>query len=190
TGSTVSFAAPVTLGGAASVTGTTVTFRGPVDDAAAGADRLAVQGNAVFGKAIGANKPLASVTVSGTTSLGGGVATLGDQSYQGALRLAAAAVLSSSAAGDVTFGATVDGPFGLTVNTAGVTTFGGAVGGTAPLGAVTTDAAGSTQLAAGVTTTGAQSFGDAVQLAGAATLTSTTVANISLTGGGDGAFDL
>ena len=61
----------------------------------------------------------------------------------------------------------------LTVNTAGLTTFGGAVGAITPLTSVTTDAPGSTVLSANVTTTGFQHYNDAVSLTTAVTLTST-----------------
>ena len=58
------------------------------------------------------------------------------------------------------------------VNTAGITTFGGAVGGTTPLASVTTNAAGSTDINGGViNTTGIQLFNDAVTLSANAVLT-------------------
>jgi len=53
------------------------------------------------------------------------------------------------ASGNVTFGNTVDGTQSLTVNTAGVTAFLGAVGSSSPLTSVTTDAAGTTALNGG-----------------------------------------
>ena len=68
----------------------------------------------------------------------------------------------------------------LTVNTAGTTTFGGAVGGGTLLTSVTTDAPGSIVLSANVTTTGFQHYNDAVSLAADLTLDST----------GSGAIDL
>ena len=48
--------------------------------------------------------------------------------------------LAEFGAGDITFASTVDGAFALTVNTAGVTAFKGAVGGTIALASLTTDA--------------------------------------------------
>ena len=59
----------------------------------------------------------------------------------------------------------------LTVNTAGTTTFGGAVGGTTALTSLTTDAAGTTAINGGaVTTTGAQTYNDDVTLGAGTTL--------------------
>jgi len=61
----------------------------------------------------------------------------------------------------VSFNGTVNGAFSLTVNTAGTTMFGAAVGGTTALASVTTDAAGSTALNGGsITTSGAQTYND------------------------------
>jgi len=78
-------------------------------------------------------------------------------------------------------GSTVNGAQTLAVNTAGTTTFAGAVGGVTPLTSVTTDAGGTTALNGGtVTTTGAQTYNDAVTLGAATTLTSTGSGNITL----------
>src|SRR5439155_739009 len=71
--------------------------------------------------------------------------------------------------------------FSLTVNTAGVTTFGGAVGGSGnPLLSVTTDAAGSTAINGGsVTTRGDQTYHDPVTLNAAANSTTLTGVNVT-----------
>jgi hypothetical protein len=67
--------------------------------------------------------------------------------------------------GDITFLSTVDGAYDFTINTAGATTFGGAVGGSAALGSVTTTAWGTTVLNGGsVTTAGAQTYNNPVTL--------------------------
>jgi len=82
----------------------------------------------------------------------------------------------------VTFVSTVNGGQALSVNTGGVTTFGGAVGNTSPLTSLTTDAlgttafnvAGSTTASPTVKTTGAQTYNDPVTLATDTALNSTT----------------
>jgi hypothetical protein len=79
------------------------------------------------------------------------------------------------------------GAFALTANSAGTTTFGGAIGGTTPLASVTTDAAGTTLLAGGsVTTTGAQTFNENMTLGANTTLTGSTITTAgTVTGGGN-----
>ena len=79
-----------------------------------------------------------------------------------------ASTILSSAAGDVTFGQTVDGdglgPWDLTINSPGTTAFEGAVGGV-PLASLMTDMAGTTDLNGGtVDTVGSQTYEDAVVL--------------------------
>ena len=77
---------------------------------------------------------------------------------------------------DVTFSRKVDGEYDLVVNASGVTTFGGAIGGTTGLAGVTTDAAGTTAIdGGGITTTGAQVYHDGVTLGADTTLTGSTV---------------
>ena len=89
--------------------------------------------------------------------------------------------------GTVTFANTLDSTGGartLAVNTGnGTATFSGAVGGTAPLASVTTNAGGTAQINGGaVTTTLAQTYGGAVTLGADATLTSTANGNIAFAG--------
>jgi hypothetical protein len=85
----------------------------------------------------------------------------------------------SGSNGNIAFNSTVDsfgtdGFFSLTVNTAGTTTFAGALGSTRALSSLTTDAAGDTRISgATVRTTGTQSFNDAVIIGGDTTLVST-----------------
>ncbi len=65
--------------------------------------------------------------------------------------------------GDVLFSGAIDGPGGLTANTAGVTLFAQSVGQNVPLSTLTTDAGGSTQVNGKLArTSGAQSYGDPV----------------------------
>jgi len=71
------------------------------------------------------------------------------QTYNDAVSLGADTTLTSTGAGNVTFASTVNGAHGLTVNTAGTTTLGGAVGGCGALTSLTTDAPGSTAINGG-----------------------------------------
>src|SRR5204862_42316 len=124
----------------------------------------AVTGNAVFGNApTDSVAGLTTLSVSGTTAINTNtITTSGDQSYSGAVTLANAPTLSGM---NVSFGSTVDGAGALRVNASGTTTFGGAVGGTASLTSVTTDAAGTTAINGGaVSTSGAQTYNDALTL--------------------------
>src|SRR5262249_33852829 len=124
----------------------------------------------------GNTSPLGALATNadGTTVLGGGAITTltgsGDQTYADAIILSANTVLSGN---DITLGGTVnaDGtPRTLTVNTSGggTTRFGGAVGGTSPLGGLTTNADGMTVLSGGAVATvaasGDQTYSDAVIL--------------------------
>ena len=143
-----------------------------------------------FDGAVGNTVPLHDLTVNhfgmlaGTIFINGGtVNTTGVQDYTYKVVLGANTVLTSTgagAAGNVTFGSTVDGAFALTVNTAGVTKFAGAVGGTTALASLTTDAAGSTDInGAVVNTTGLQLYNDVVVLSANTVLTSSAAGNIT-----------
>ena len=82
--------------------------------------------------------------------------------------------------GNITFASTVDGAFALTVNTAGVTAFNGAVGGATALASLTTDAPGTTDLNGGVVNTiGLQTYNDPVLLTANTVLTSLILAATS-----------
>ena len=132
-----------TTNGGASPSGANATFAGQVDGAHAGLEELRVNagtaGIAIFNGEVGTNVALASLTTAaGSTELNGGsVTTTSAQTYNGPVVLGTADTLISTAAGNITFAGTVDGAFGLTVNTAGVETFGGAVGAIQPLAALT-----------------------------------------------------
>ena len=91
--------------------------------------------------------PLTSLTTNagGTTALNGGtVTTTGAQTYNDAVTLGADTTLTSTGGGALTLGSTVNGAQNLTLNTAGLTTLLGAVGGTTPLTTLTTNAGGTT----------------------------------------------
>jgi fibronectin-binding autotransporter adhesin len=107
--------------------------------------------------------------------------------FNGIVTLQAGTTASAGNAA-IDFNGTVDGGWGLTVNTTGVTTFVGNVGGTTLLASVTTNAGGSVNLPALVRTTGNQTYNDAVILVANTVLVGATPTfATTVTGGG---FDL
>jgi len=169
-GSAITFNGVVTLNTDTTLTGTSVTFNDPV---AGGGKSLTVVGNAVLGNAAGDTfTGMSSLSVSETTTINGAaVSSSGGQTYSGAVALGAGTTLTSTGTGNITFGSTVNGAFSLAVNTAGIATFGGAVGGSTPLASLMRDAGGSTALSGGsVTTAGGQTYNDAVTLGANTTL--------------------
>ncbi len=120
-------------------------------------------GTTQFDAALGTTQALASLTTdaAGSTTLAANVRTSGAQTYGDAVTLTADATLT---AGSATFAATVDGAHALMVSSAGLTTFGAAVGGNTALASLSTDAPGSTRVGADITTSGLQRYGDAVTL--------------------------
>ncbi|QDT52113.1 hypothetical protein Pan44_01220 [Caulifigura coniformis] len=97
-----------------------------------------------------------------TIVLGDNLTTAGDQDYGGAVGLAQDVVLNAGV-GNVLFTGSVSGPFSLSIESSGVTTFQAAVN----VGSLTTDAGGQTSFTPGVgsvTTTGVQVYGDTVVL--------------------------
>ncbi|HWK83359.1 MAG TPA: filamentous hemagglutinin N-terminal domain-containing protein, partial [Caldimonas sp.] len=159
-----------------------VAFTGTVDSAAGPARNLAVTttGMTSFAGAVGATRPVGTLTVSGASQLGSNVASSGAQTFTGSATLVADSTLAGPS---VSFGSTVDGAHSLTVNAA-ATHFGAAIGGTTALTSLTTDAAGATQLGGNVTTTGTQTYNDALSLNADAVLSGTT---LTLAGKVDGA---
>jgi len=130
---------------------------------------------------IGSGTPIASLTTDADSSTqinGASVATAGDQTYHDAVTLGANTTLTAV---NVTFNNALNdnatpGNANLTVNASGVTTFAGAVGGSAPLTSLTTNVSGSTQINGGsVVTSGDQTYNDAVTLGANTTLTGVNV---------------
>jgi hypothetical protein len=120
---TQTYADAVTLLGPTTTKGTTVSFA----NVTGGTKPLSVDGNAVFA---GTTAGLASLLVSGTASLVGGIKTVGRQTYQGALTISGAAELSASA---LTTGSTISvGANALTIKTDAIS-LGGQVAGTSSL---------------------------------------------------------
>jgi hypothetical protein len=152
-----------------------VTFNNTVD----GAYSLNIQssGTTTLGGAVGVGTALTSLTTDAGGSVlisGGGVRTTATQTYNDAVNLGAITTLASTGGGDIRLVNALNGACALTVNTAGVSRFEGAVGGITPLSSLTTDAPGSVWLSgASLTTSGAQTYNDAVVLGANATMTST-----------------
>jgi len=152
---------------------------------------LASTGNTALAGLVGDTVRLGSlsVTAGGTMNLAGGsINTTGAQTYNGVVLLGASTVLNSSATGNIDFVSTLDGAHALEVQTAGVTTFSGAVGNATALASLTTDAGGLTVLGAtSVETTGNQTYADPVTLSGSTTLSGDEIGLEAVIGGG---FDL
>ena len=165
----------VTLGGATelrstgAVGGGAITFAGTVNGSAA--LTVATPGLLTFAGDVGVTSALTSIAAGGATGVaiqGGRVNTTGGQAY-GATALNGAlttGVTLTAGADGVSF-AGLNGPRGLTVNTAGPTTL---AGGAAPLDFITTDAGGATSLAGTIATVNTQTYNDVVSLAAATTL--------------------
>ncbi len=131
-------------------------------------------GATTFGGKVGGITPLASLTADGggTTAVAGGlVVTIGSQTFADDVTLGTDALFTSAAAGAIAFAGRLDatalGAQGARVATAGVTTFGGPVGGLRPLAFLTADGGGTTAVAGGlVQTTGPQNYLDPVSAPG------------------------
>ena len=157
----------------------------------AGAGRIDLQG--VVG-----TSALADLTVSSaaTARFGNNVTTTGPQNVNagtiqtngthttagnnivlnGNLTLQSNTVLNTGG-GAISVTGTTDGGFALIANSSGATTFTGAVGGSVPLAALTTDVGGATNINGGlVKTTGSQTYGDAVTLGAPTTFNATSPA--------------
>jgi hypothetical protein len=101
--------------------------------------------------------------------------------------LGAATTLTSTGAGAITFGGTLNGAHTLAVNTSGVTTFAGAVGGTTALTSLTTDAGGSVVINGGlIKTTAAQTFNDPLSVGADTILQGVNVAMLNTVNGAYG----
>src|SRR5204862_293036 len=161
---------------------------------------LAITGQAVFGNAAADTVTgLTTLLVSGTTAINTHtVSSSGTQTYSGNVTIGASAgtaslsttdsgvlfggtttlfsyLTVSAGTGPITFSGAVDGGFALLANSSGTTTFGGAVGASAALASLTTDAGGTTDLNGGtVQTTGTQTYHDSVVLSADTSLTAST----------------
>lgn len=181
--------------------GSTVSLLGGGD----GKHDLTIDGDAVLKGPLGANDPLASLTVKGNATLGAGsIVTDGEQSYQGNVTVGGN-VSVTSRQGDIGFDRAVDGGHGLTVvANQGEVTFSGPVGQGSRLGDLKVSAAGDIVLdgpvraasvqtggngdvlinGGSVDTTGSQQYGQHVILSGVDTTLSG--ADVQLKAGVDG----
>src|SRR5205814_2277872 len=99
--------------------------------------------------------------------------------------------LTSTGAGAITLASTIDGAFGLLVNSDGTKTFDGVVGGSTALMSLSTGESGSADLNGGsVTTTLQQSYNVPITLTANTTLTSTGSGYVYFARTVDGAFSL
>lgn len=120
-----------------------------------------------FNGAVGGTTALTSLTTDtggGTVLNGGLIRTSGVQTYNDFVTLNADTTFTSTGTGDILFGNSINGARNLIVNTAGITKFGGIVGGTTQLTSITTDAPGKTEIGSSITTTGNQDYKDQVEL--------------------------
>ena len=106
----------VTLGGTTAIdsTNTAIDFTSTVNGGF-GLTVNAGTGAVTFGGVVGGTTPLASLAVTGPTTLDGFVTTTGTQTYNSAVTLGATDTLTTTN-GAVDFVSTVDGAFGLTVS--------------------------------------------------------------------------
>ncbi len=147
----------------------TLTLNSTVDGAAN--LTLSTPGTTILNGAIGSapNGALASLAITGgpATLNGGTITTTGAQAYSGAVTLTNDTTLTSQGDG-ITFGSTVDGEQNLTLDTAGATSFDGAVGSMNPLlTLLATDGSGVILNGADVTTHGLQTYGGSLDINGA-----------------------
>ncbi|MGD1275766.1 MAG: filamentous hemagglutinin N-terminal domain-containing protein [Tepidisphaeraceae bacterium] len=179
-------------------------------------------GSITFAALLGGTTPLASVMTDepatlingGTlemkaagTSIAPSVLSTGVQTYNTDVTLGANTVFTSTSAGAITFNATIDGSFALTVDTAGPTAFAGLVGSSTALTALTINdpasgiSGGTTQFTAtgssstpSVTTTGSQTYNNAVVLGADTQLTANDGGSVTfystVNGDGNGPWNL
>ncbi|WP_443751327.1 YDG domain-containing protein [Asticcacaulis solisilvae] len=121
-----------------------------------------------------------TVTAVNGISLGGSIGTAGATTFGSAVTLAADTSVSTGNSA-LTFSSTIDGGYGLTVNSgSNTTTFGAAIGATSALTSLGTGSLGTTVVQYNITTTGAQTYANSVHWNRSSTLAST--------GGGDITF--
>ncbi len=154
--------------GTTTFTGSTVSLLDGVVNA--NGDSIAIVGNGAFKGDFGTTNTLAEVTVSGTTSFGGGtISTYTKQSYTGAASLTGNQILKDVSVATITFGSTIDSSnqSNLTLEIDGSSVvFNGAIGSTGKLGTLTINA-GTTGKATFASTAHTKLAGDLVQTGGA-----------------------
>jgi autotransporter-associated beta strand protein len=180
--SVVTISGPMSLSASTTLVmvSTDLMLGGTVNDDSTGSHSLTITGNGTVTIAgvVGGSKALAALVDQGSTTQldTSAITTTGGQSYTGAVTLGSTISLTSTNSGDINFSSTIDGAFGLTIDTGGTTTFGGMVGALTPLTSLITDGPGATALnGSSVNTSGAQRYHDAVTLGGAAALSAASV---------------
>lgn len=115
---------------------------------------------------------------------GGTIVTAGNQVYTTAVNLDAATTLGSTGTNGnaITFNSTVDGAFGLTLNTPGTTTLNGAVGQSTPLGNLAVSGGAAVINGGVVRTSNAQTYNGSVSI-GANTLFESILSGVISFGG-------
>ncbi|NCV08650.1 MAG: hypothetical protein EBW51_08690, partial [Actinobacteria bacterium] len=201
------FYGPVTLSAdiTSTITSGTVYFTGTVNSSTT--KNLTVSGGTLqFGGVVGGTNPLnnitatnlittaviqktsdssagaATLTVSGTSSIGASINTSGAQNYAGAVTLTAATTLTATGS-TIYFGSTVNGAYALTITTGsstGYVSFVGTVGNSAVLSSLTVTTP-TLFIYSSITTSGAQSYTGDLVISGSPTLT-TTNSNVTVTG--------
>ena len=183
-----SFGDAVVLTNGVALSGSNITFGNTID----GAFDLTLNSTAVTNLqgAIGATTALTSLNTNAgeTTQLGGNITTTGAQTFNDAIALTAN-ITADAGTANITFANTINGGFGLTLNSTGTTSLQGAIGATTALTSLSTNAGGTTQLGGDITTTGAQTFNDAIALATNVTIDAAT-SNITFADTINGAFGL
>jgi autotransporter-associated beta strand protein len=185
TSSTQTYTGATTLSAAdRTLAGSTINFGSTL---AGGTNALTVTGNLDLD---GAATGLSSLSVSGTSNLGGNVTTSGVQTYSDAVTLSGAARTLTTTNSNLTFSSTVNGAQDLTISVGtGDTVFTGAVGGSASLGDITittaelTAAAIALQGTLDITNSGASSITGVISNGtSAASLTKSGTGTLTLSG--------
>ncbi|MCP4258340.1 MAG: filamentous hemagglutinin N-terminal domain-containing protein, partial [Planctomycetes bacterium] len=168
---------PVTLGDDTTLNGTNVTFSNTLDSDSGNKRSLLVNASGVttFDGLVGGTDRLSHLETDGAGSTEIGAVTINldgtSAKFGDPVLLTDNLTINEAGADNIEFSDTVDGAYDLTVNTAGLTKFGGEVGGTTALTNLETDSSGDTQINGGlVTTTGDQTYNDSVTLGSAATV--------------------
>ncbi|HTV47779.1 MAG TPA: filamentous hemagglutinin N-terminal domain-containing protein, partial [Phycisphaerae bacterium] len=187
-----------TYGGAVLITATTtltdtdagnITFDSTINDGnTAGTDGLTVNttGLTSFDGDVGGTTALQYLDVDGDSDINGAGITTdeGGQIYGGAVLITATTTLADTDAGNITFDSTINdgnaaGTDGLTVDTTGLTSFDGAVGGTTALQDLDVDNSSDINGAGVTTDSGGQTYGGAVLITAPTTLADTDAGNIT-----------
>jgi hypothetical protein len=180
----------VTLGAIAALTSTSsgdITFGSTLNGGFGLTTSTA--GNTIFGGVVGGTSSLTTLTTlaGGTTKLNStGVNTSGAQSYGNAVTLGGNEILTSTAAGGISFANTINGAKSLLItNASGAVALNGSIGSGTALSSLTIGTGDTTTLgnsATTITTSGAQSYGSALSIGtGATTFTTNSGANNDIT---------